>query len=297
MDIFVTGCNGFIGHNVCEILSSEGYRVIGTGRGKQKTFDVDKYITADIGSPFMVAEVKKYISHCDCIVHTAALMSNDDFDQNLISTNCIGTLNILKIAVELHCQKIINISGAPIIGPPQKHPIDETHPVNPTSLYHATKVMQEYILNLSSKYDIITTNIRVPSPIGIGMNPKTILPIFIDRCLNNEPLKIIGNGSRMQDYIDVRDIAKFIALCVKSDFLEDVYIISSENAISNLELAKKCIQLSGSTSPIVMSGTPDPQEGIVWDYSCKRARSMGFFPRYTLDDTIMEIIAEKRKRF
>lgn len=297
MRILVTGCNGFIGNYICKALYDKGHIVIGTDLNECKVSKISSFISSDISSSSFLEDIKADISKCDCIVHTAAKISYNDFDGDLIIVNCCGAANVLKLAKDISCKKIVNISSSPIVGVPLSHPIDEYHPIYPSSLYHATKVMQEYVFGLSKKYGITSINIRVPSPIGIGMNPKTILSTFIECCLNNEPLVIMGNGSRMQDYIDVRDVANFTSLCVETTLSDDTFIAASENPISNIELAKKCIKISGSTSQMIIGTTPDPQDGIIWDYDCKHARSIGFSTKYTIDDTINDIITEKRNNY
>ncbi len=296
MNILVTGCNGFIGQSICETLKYKGYTVIGLGVEDHPLTNIDKYIACDISDAASVEQILPYLSVGDSIVHTAALLNKGDFDSKLINVNCIGALNILELAVKAKCRKIINISSAPIIGIPYIHPIDENHPIQPRSLYHVTKVMQEHIFELAEKYDITSINIRIPSPIGIRMNPSTILAVFIKRCINNEPIEILGKGSRRQNYIDVRDIANFVEKCQFSDTIKGTYIIGSNDTISNLELAKKCVSISEASSEIIFSQYADSQEGIIWDYSCDCAKEIGFICKYSIDDSIRDIISAWRKR-
>ncbi len=290
MKILVTGSNGFIGQSICGTLKSHGHAVIGTGIENYSICNIDDYVSCDISKEDTVEKLLPFLSVGDIIVHTAASLSKDDFDRKLININCAGALNVLELSVKAHCNKIINISGAPIIGIPRIHPIDEDHPVEPCSLYHATKVMQEHIFGLAEKYGIKTVNIRVPAPIGAGMNKSTILAVFINHCLNNETIEVMGNGTREQNYIDIRDIAKFVEQCCCSDCANGTFIIGSEKPISNLELAKKCVAISNSSSEIILGNNSDPQEGIIWDYSCDKAKGIGFVCRYDIDTTIHDII-------
>lgn len=295
MNIVVTGCNGFIGKNICEWLKKKGYKVIGIGQ--EDTFHkyIDQYIKSDISSSSFIDEIIAKIDACSVIVHTAAVLSKDNFNQALIEVNCIGALNVFKVATKIRCNLLINISGAPIIGFPMMHPISEEHFVSPRSLYHATKVMQEYIFNLAEIYGIRSVQLRVPSPIGTGMNPKTILSVFLENCLKNEPISILGKGSRRQNYIDVRDIATYVIKCIENQNVHGCYNIGVSDTISNLELAEMCKRISMSNSEIKFSGSEDPEEGVIWDYSTEKAiRELKFVPEYTLEDTIKLIIEKKR---
>ncbi len=290
MKILVTGSNGFIGQSICGTLKSHGHVVIGTGIENDSICNVDDYVSCDISKEDTVEKLLPYLSVGDIIVHTAASLSKDDFDRKLININCAGALNVLELAVKAYCNKIINLSSAPIIGIPRIHPIDEDHSVEPCSLYHATKVMQEHIFGLAKKSGIKTVNIRIPSPIGAGMNKSTILAVFIKHCLKDEPIEVMGNGTRRQNYIDVRDIAGFVEKCCGSDKVNGTYIIGSDKAVSNLELAQKCVAISKSSSEIIIGKTPDPQEGVIWDYSCDKAKSIDFACRFDIDSSIRDII-------
>jgi hypothetical protein len=73
--------------------------------------------------------------------------------------------------------------------------------------------------------------------------------------------------------------------------------VGSGRSISNLDLARLCVQLCGSRSEIRFSGTADPEESLAWDVSIDRAREMiSYSPLYTLADsarTIMVVCARR----
>lgn len=289
--VLVTGCNGFIGRYVCAELKAKNYNVIGLSREQTHVFNVDKYIQADVTADDLQNCVTEQIDSCDVIVHTAAKISSDNFDKELISVNCIGAGNIVHLAQKLHCKKIINTSGAPIIGRPLVHPITEEHPIAPLSLYHITKVAQEHIFNLAEQVGILAINVRISSPIGVGMNSKTILPVFLHQCLNNQPLTIVGKGNRKQNYIDVRDVALGIEKCISVEAAHACYNITSDKTISNLDLAKQCIEWTNSKSEIVFNNKPDKEDDVVWDFSIAKAeKELGFVPEYTLHDSVLTIL-------
>lgn len=291
--VLVTGCSGFIGRYICMELMAKSYYVIGLSCGDAAVPWVHRYINADVAADDFVNDVSVQIDQCDVIVHAAAKIGHNSSDRDLILTNCVGTNRVVQLAYRLRCNQIVNISSAPIIGYPMQHPITEEHPVSPYSLYHITKVAQEHIVDLAKQQGISTVHFRVSAPVGAGMNPKTILPVFLSRCLKDQPITIIGRGSRLQNYIDVRDVASGVEKCIAMDTAKGCYHLASDQTISNLELAKRCIDWTGSHSEIIYSDTPDPEDGIVWDFSIqKAARELGFAPRYSLDDSVRAILED-----
>lgn len=294
MKILVTGSNGFIGKYLCNRLKEE-YDVIGLGTNENSKVQGIEYLQAFIENPSFVSQIKEKLKSCDVVVHLAALIDKDNFNDNLIDVNCKGTIHVLQLARELNVEKIIHASSLPLIGKPITLPITEEHEINPETLYHITKSMSEQIINLGSKYNIKTINLRIPSPIGIGMNGKTILPVMLKNCLSNKPIAIYGKGERRQNYIDARDVSEVIVNSIKNDF-EGTYNIASEKNISNIELAKLCIKLTNSSSEIVFNGKVDLEDDFCWDISLKKVKEvMPFYLKYSLEETIKDLINEFEK--
>ncbi len=96
----------------------------------------------------------------------------------------------------------------------------------------------------------------------------------------------------MQNYVDVRDIARAVELGLGSS-ASGVFNIAGARSISNLDLAKLCIQLTGSRSTIAFSGAPDVEEGLRWEISTARAhKAFGYTPAYSLEDSICAVARE-----
>lgn len=295
MDVLITGVNGFIGNYVVEYLHKLNYvNIYGTGRhdSYQGSFDIP-YFKADISDYNSLLYIAEKMKKCDVIIHLAASISMSFEDKDLIDTNYTGTYNVCRIAQILSCRKIIYLSSIPVIGKPQQLPITETHPQYPESLYHITKLSGEYIVNLMKKNDIIPVVLRIPSPIGVGMNPRTILPTFLSNALLNKDIVLFGKGMRRQNYIDVRDITQAIVKSMKEN-VEGLFHIASPASISNHELAEECIKVTDSKSIICFNGLIDPQEDYTWDISIEKAKEeLKFLPDYSLTASLEWILANR----
>lgn len=294
MKILVTGANGFIGSNLCGLLKKDN-EVIGIGTKENTEVSGIEYHKMNIDSANFVTEIKDMIRSCDIIIHLAALIDKDNFNEKIIDVNCKGALNILKAAKALDVKTIIHASSVPIIGMPIDKPITEEHRTLPESLYHITKLAAERIIDMAINDGIKTVHLRIPSPIGIGMNRKTILPTMLKKCINNEQITIYGKGGRRQNYIDVRDICDAIIKVIQYD-VNGIYNIASEESISNLELAKLCISISDSNSQIVFNGLEDPEENCSWDISIEKAkRELMFEVSHSLVESIKNLLESLQK--
>jgi nucleoside-diphosphate-sugar epimerase len=137
-----------------------------------------------------------------------------------------------------------------------------------------------------------TVSLRLTSPVGPRTPDNRILGTFVRRALGNQQLQVLGQGTRKQNYIDVRDVAAAIELCI-SGRASGLYNIASAECISNYNLATACIEELSSHSRITFAETPDPEEGISWDVSIAKAqRELGYQPQFTIRDSIRAISYE-----
>ena len=111
----------------------------------------------------------------------------------------------------------------------------------------------------------------------------------MSRACRGENLVLSGKGNRKQTYVHVRDISKALLQAIESEKAHGVYNLSSNNCLSNRELAEKCVELLHSDSRIVFSGKEDPSDDYVWDVSLKKIYAdIGYVPEVTIEEAILE---------
>lgn len=288
MNILVTGSNGFVGGALARILGEDNY-IIGCGTKEQAVVEVDKYVRWDMGREDVPQEIVS--EDIDIIVHAAACLDKNNTNEELIFANCLGTHRIFCLAKEKEVKKVYYISGLPVIGTPKIHPITEEHPLEPPTMYHATKLAGEFILNQLIGDGIEVVNLRVPSPIGPGMPVKTILPIFASNALRGDTIKIVGKGTRRQNYLDVRDLATLIQESLEMKDIAGTYNIASKETVSNVELATLCIELADSNSNVEFLPMEDITDDQVWDTDTGLiSEKLNFVQNYTIRDSVADII-------
>lgn len=282
MRVLVTGSNGFIGSYVCGALAAAGHCVCGMGSGAKSRIDLTEYYSVDISSQGMVENAAAELGQLDAVIHCAAHISYDDTDSRLMAVNAAGTQNIVSLAKRCAAHKLVYCSSIPVIGVPTILPIAEDHPLAPNTMYHASKLAGEYITTASG---IPTCILRIPSPVGLGMNRRSILPVLVGRCLENKPLQLYGTGSRVQNYLSVKDIAGAACICIETDAVGCFHLAG--DSLSNLSLAQLCKTVTRSSAEIIFSGDPDPADHFKWDISGeKAAHVLGFVPHVRIEETI-----------
>ncbi len=116
-----------------------------------------------------------------------------------------------------------------------------------------------------------------------------ILSVFIINCLRNAPIRLIGKGNRVMNYIDARDIAKAVLCSVEHPDVSGLFLLNG-TSISNIDLARLCINVINSKSVIEFSGDDDPQDAQRWIIDGSKAENLlGFTAQITVEQTIRDI--------
>ena len=148
--------SGFIGSHLVEKLVKNGHKVkalvpynidnnwgwIDSFENKIKKIQI---ISGDVSDQNLILKETK---NCEIIFHLAALISipySYKSPRSYITTNVIGTLNILEAARNNKTKKIIITSTSEVYGSAKYIPIDEKHSLNAQSPYAASKIAADQI--------------------------------------------------------------------------------------------------------------------------------------------------------
>lgn len=292
MRVLLTGATGFVGKAIAAHLLAQGYEVVGLHASPRPAFAVGGFedLLLDIGSVPQVEALAGRMAPCDAIVHAAASLDMKLFAASVPHANCAGVQNMLWLASRWGSRFVL-LSSLPVIGSPQVLPITETHPAVPQTAYHASKLFGEQLVQLAQAQGVKGVSLRLTAPVGPGMPQSRLLPMLLASASRGEPISLSGAGTRKQNYIDVRDIAGAVGLCLVRD-ASGVLNIASTSCIANLALAQQCVARCQSTSDIVFNGR-DPEEGLVWHVAIDKARrELGFEPRFDIEDSITAVMAD-----
>lgn len=295
MKVLITGASGHVGGAIASHLIGLGWEVAGLDCRPAHIPGLARHVQADIGSQSALETIIAGIPPCAGIVHAAATLEKDPYADAISLTNCFGTQQVLKLAKQWHVASFIFLSSVPVIGLPRQHPVTEEHPVDPPTAYHASKLFGEHLVRIANRQREIGATFRLTSPVGPGMPGNRIFSVFVDRARAGQPIHLAGQGSRRQNYVDVRDIARAVELCLK-DRVTGLFNIAGGTSISNRELAETCVRVLNSCSPIRFSGKPDSEDGIIWDVSIEKARKrFGYEPLYDVEQSILAYVAASAK--
>jgi UDP-glucose 4-epimerase len=288
--VLVTGASGHVGGAIAQHLLASGHEVVGLSRRLTKESRLlSSALAADVGRDGLAETLVSQQPRCDAIVHAAAALDKEPFAPAISVTNGVGTQQILHLAQLWQVERFVFISGVTVIGRPRRLPITERHPTAPLTAYHASKLYGEHLTAVAAGGGLPAVSLRLTAPVGPGMPGDRILSVFVRRALGGEPLELAGQGTRMQDYVDVRDVARATEAALGRR-VTGVLNIGSGRCVSNLELAQQCVSVTGSGSEVRLSGTEDREEGTRWEVSLARARkAIDYAPGESLESSIAAV--------
>lgn len=255
MKALVTGGAGFIGSWLTESLVQLGLDVTvidnlyaGKFDNLHRILKRIKFVNGDIRD---MSTLKQVVKDKDYVFHLAANASVpnsiDDSDYDF-ETNARGTYNILKSVHELRNNaRVIYASSAAVYGEPIYIPIDESHQLNPISLYGASKLCGEsYCLAFNQVRDLETVSLRLFNVYG-SRQPRYVIYDFLKKLSRNkDTLEVLGTGEQMRDFIHVTDaVNAFLLAAQKEEAIGQAINIGTGTVISIKDLASLILKLLG----------------------------------------------------
>jgi UDP-glucuronate decarboxylase len=276
MKIIVTGGAGFIGSHVCERLLAQGHEVFCVDNfltGTPKNLDSIKQHTGftlvehDICYPFP-AHILEDFGKIDVIYHLACPASPVDYREIPLQTlwvNAAGTKHMLEIAVKLD-SVFVMASTSEIYGDPLEHPQKESYfgnvnPIGFRSCYNEGKRFAESLaINYYRDFLFPLKIVRIFNTYGPRMrkNDGRVIPEFINRALQSEPLRLNGDGKQTRSFCYIDDMVDGLMAVAATDrdFIGPVNL-GNPDEVSILELAKSIVQFIASESLIVHQDLPE----------------------------------------
>lgn len=255
--ILVTGCAGFIGSHVCELLLKNGYKVIGVDNFdpfypraiKQKNLS---HFIGHKDFTFYETDITNGLANIQeegisVVVHLAAkagVRPSIEDPAGYTLTNITGTQKVHEFMQAKSIRKLVFASSSSVYGNNKKVPFNEEDNVdNPISPYAFTKKAGElmnYTFHHLYKIDIV--NLRFFTVYGPRQRPDLAINKFVKKISNNEPLVLFGNGNTARDYTYIDDTTAGILAAIR-------YCMGHENVYQTVNL--------GNNSPVSLTDLVD----------------------------------------
>lgn len=146
--ILITGAAGFIGSQVCRLLSTRGYAIVAIDRGFAITQPYPQF-SGDIGNPDFLAKVMG-TGPFEAIIHLAAILNTASRRQpdEALRVNIGSSLTLLHVAARSKVEKFIFGSSISVYGPKpfaRYGEVSEEEPAAPNTVYGLSKRYVELV--------------------------------------------------------------------------------------------------------------------------------------------------------
>ena len=303
MQFLVSGAAGFVPSHLCDLILSQGHRVIGVDNFLTGNARNIAHLAGNADFRFIEADVCKPlpdVGPVDCVIHAASPASPKDYYEYPIETldvGSIGSRNLLELARANGARYLVT-STSECYGDPLEHPQVETYwgnvnPVGPRSCYDESKRFAEAITMAYHRKHGVRTNIaRIFNTYGprMKLDDGRVVPQFLDQALRGRPMTIYGDGSQTRSFCYVSDLVKGLYLLSQSDERLPVNIGNPvERTIQ--QFAEVIQKLTGTASRIVFEPLPQDDPKRRRPDISKANRILGWEPIVPLEEGLKPTIA------
>jgi len=239
MRIVITGGLGFVGSHLAEEFSKNGHKITILTKSfdkisnlkSQKQIQIEKIDVTNFQK--LGDSIDKNTP--DLIVHLAGETSHSKSFENPIDdidSNSKSTLFLLEKIKNMK-KKCAFVLGSTfiVVGRPNKLPVTEDTPCNPTTLYGTNRLASEFYCKIyHNVYGINTKIFRITNSFGPReqtIPKKNAVNYLIHEAFNGKNITIYNEGKIFRDLIYITDVVSGIKTIVNKGKPGELYWISS----------------------------------------------------------------------
>jgi dTDP-L-rhamnose 4-epimerase len=291
MRVLVTGAAGFIGSHVAEALSAAGHDVVGLDRRPMSTVDG---LVGDVRDRDAVARAVRGVQ---AVVHQAAMVGMGVDLSDLpayVGCNDLGTAVLLAEMAAAGVTRLVLASSMVVYGegayacpahgavrpaprsadalragrfeppcpgcgaPLMPGTVEEHAPLEPRSVYAATKLTQEHLARVwANACGAGVVALRYHNVYGPRMPRDTpysgVAATFRSALQAGQPPRVFEDGGQRRDFVHVRDVARANTAAVHATARPGLraYNVASGRATTVLEMATALAAAMAGPSPVV----------------------------------------------
>jgi UDP-glucose 4-epimerase len=266
----VTGGAGFIGSHLVECLMQRGDDVtvlddLSTGR-RENLDGVEGASGFRLveGTVLDAALVARLVSECDVVYHLAAAVGVDwvlRHPLRSLETNILGTEHVLQSCAEAGGgRRLLIASTSEVYGKNDKDALaeDDDRVLGSARLsrwfYASAKAIDEaFALAYWEERRLPVTVVRLFNTVGPRQTGRygMVVPRFVRWALQNEPLRVYGDGQQTRCFTNVHDVVHALtALMDTPACAGEIFNIGQPREIRIVDLARRVIELCSSESEV-----------------------------------------------
>ncbi len=306
--ILVTGGAGFIGTNFIRYwlknhpedqiinLDALTYAGIRANLAEFESSTTYKFVQGNIKDVKLVDQLMQDV---DIVVHFAA---ESHVDRSIadpdvfLSTNILGTHNLLKLALKNKIKHFHHISTDEVFGSlalSDQNKFNLNTAYAPRSPYAASKAASDHLVRAyGDTYALPYTITNCSNNYGPYQFPEKLFALTITNLIEGKKVPIYDNGAQVRDWLYVIDHCQAIEAVLQKGQIGQTYLIGGlSQDISNLEVVKLIIKLMNKSEDQIefVADRPGHDQRYSIDWSDTQ-KMLGWQPSVSLAEGLKQTI-------
>jgi len=299
MKSLVTGAAGFIGSHLCEYLIEKGFQVVGIDNfmdyyprsikeaniadlRRDKNF---KFVEANL----LEVDLVKLMDGIDVVFHQSAQAgvraSWGKTFKIYCDNNILATQMLLEACRESPVKKFVYASSSSVYGDTKDLPMRESSLPCPVSPYGVSKLAAEHLCFLYYKnFGIPTISLRYFTVYGARQRPDMAFHRFLRWALENQTLKVYGDGEQSRDFTHVDDIVEANWLAFEKALPGEVFNIGGGSRITLNGVIEIIMEITGRELEVDYEGKQKGDVRHTMADMAKAKEKLGYKPKVLIQD-------------
>jgi GDP-4-dehydro-6-deoxy-D-mannose reductase len=306
----ITGCEGFLGSHLADLLVAEGQEVWGTVYGEaDRLSHLEGQIEPRVCDLTDGERVREVIAEArpEAVFHLAAQSMVTvawEAPEETLRANVMGTFQLLEGLRESGLDPLVEVIGSSsVYGPCEESemPLAGGRELRPTSMYAVSKVAEEMLAHFYWQvHGMRAVRVRPFNMTG----PRKTLDACSDFAKGIAEVEAglrgrieVGNLETVRDFTDGRDAARALWLLAAKGAPGEVYQLCSGRGRRLRDVLETLIDISGAD--VEYEVAPEklrPWDDPVYVGDNGRLRALGWRPEIEFRQTLSDLLAYWRER-
>ncbi len=292
--ILVTGGAGFIGSNFIrhvherhpgiELVNLDKLTYAGNLENLAGVEGRYSFVQGDIQDPRVVARA---MAGADVVVNFAAETHVDRSIHDpgdFILTDVYGVFVLLEAVKAGGARLFLHVSTDEVYGSIASGRFDEESPLNPSSPYSASKAGGDRLAYSYFKtYGLPVLIARPANNYGPYQYPEKLIPFFVTRALQDQPLPLYGDGGNRRDWLFVEDTVRGLLALIEKGEPGQAYNLGAGQERSNLEVTRAILSRLGKPESLVQRVADRKGHDFRYALEWGKMRALGWEPQVDFD--------------
>ncbi len=311
---YVTGCLGFIGRHVTQLLLENNWYVYGidsctyaSNTNFLKTFETYENFKFEQKN---ICEIDRLVD-CDFFINIAAETHVDNSIRDskvFLDSNIIGVHNLLELLKIYKKEgyvvpRFIHFSTDEVYGDISEGEHYETDILKPSNPYSATKAAaDQLIIAWSRTYDIPYNILRPTNNYGVGQYVEKLIPKACKFLTLGRKIPLHNNGTPIRNWLNAKDTALSLLSIIEFGSANEIYNVAGGFEQSNIDTVKKVIntyygQEITDYHKFIDFGIERPGQDVRYALNDDKIRNLGWKPLCLFDEEIVHIVDYYKNNF